>query len=202
MISEPETSTRAAQKARTRQLLLDAAVDVIAERGLDGATARAISDRAGVAAGTFFVHFPEVAALLDELLDHHLARSLAKAYRSLPDGLALVDSLVHVADSLFAGYAREPALSRAFLSATLFRVDPAGPTARRLDEFRTWALDRMVLARSTGELDPSVDLDVAFEAFFCVYLGLVIGGLRDELGKRRQRQILTATLNGLLGRAS
>ena len=69
MISERSSTSRSAQKARTRQALLDAAVQVIAERGLDGATARAISDRARVAAGTFFVHFPEVPALLDELLD-------------------------------------------------------------------------------------------------------------------------------------
>lgn len=198
MISESATPLRAAQKARTRQSLLDAAVAVIAEVGLEGATARAISDRAGVASGTFFVHFPEVPALLDELLDQHLERSLATAYRSLPDGVGLVQTLVHVADSLFVAYDREAELSRAFLSATLFRTDPGGPTARRLDEFRTWVLDRVVLAQSTGEIDSTVDVNMSFEAFFCLYLGLVIGGLRGELGRRRQREILTSALGALL----
>jgi AcrR family transcriptional regulator len=198
MISQSEMPVRAAQKARTRQSLLDAAVAVIAEVGLEGATARAISDRAGVASGTFFVHFPEVPALLDELLDQHFERSLAKAYRTLPDGAGLGESLVHVADSLFEAYGRQPELSRAFLSATLFRVDPGGPTARRLDELRTWVLDRMQRARSTGELAPTVDLTTRFEAFFCLYVGLVIGGLRGELGRRRQREILSSTLGALL----
>lgn len=199
MLSELASTTRPAQKARTRQALLDAAVALIRERGLEGVTARAISERAGVAAGTFFVHFPEVSALLDELLDQHIERSLGRAYRTVPDDAPLIDALVHVADALFAGYAREPDLARSFLSATLFRVDAAGPTAGRLADFRAWVLARMVRARTAGELPASIDLDVAFETFFCLYVGLVIGGLRDELGRRRQRELLRAALVALLG---
>lgn len=202
VISETEPTSRAAQKARTRQALLDAAVALIRERGLDGVTARAVSERAGVAAGTFFVHFPEVAALVDELLDQHLQRSLARAHRSLPDDVPLVDALVHVADALFAGYAREPDLARSFLSATLLRVDVAGPTADRLAEFRAWVLARMVRARAAGELPASIDLDAAFETFFCLYVGLVIGGLRGDLGRRRQRELLRAALVSMLGGGS
>lgn len=202
MLIELEPINRAEQKRRTRQALLDAAVEVIAEHGLHAATARAISDRAGVAAGTFFVHFPEVACLLDELLDQHLERSLAKAYRSVPADTPIVDALVHVADALFSGYAREADMARAFLSATLFRVDPSGPTSTRLAEFRAWVLDRMGAARRSGELPSTVDLDLAFETFFCLYVGLVVGGLRGDLARRRQRHVLRTALESLLGGAT
>lgn len=199
--SPARPNSRSAQKARTRQALLDAAVGVIRDEGLGSATARAISDRAGVAVGTFFVHFPEVAALMDELLDQQLQRSLERALRTLPDDAPLVDALVDVADSLFAGYAKEAELARAFLTATIFRADVSGPSHARLAEFRSWALDRMVRARTAGELSPAVDLDATFEAFFCLYFGLVVGGLRGELTRRRQSAVLRSTLAAMLGGA-
>jgi len=42
---------------------------LIDERGLDGVTCRAVTDRAGVAAGPFFVHFADSASLVEVLLD-------------------------------------------------------------------------------------------------------------------------------------
>jgi AcrR family transcriptional regulator len=199
MLIESSRSSRAAQKARTRQALLDAAIEVINENGLEATTARAITDRAGVASGTFFVHFPEVPALLDELLDQHLDRVLTKAYRSVADGASLVESLVHVADALFAGYQRQSQLSRAFLSATLLRVDQTGPTTTRLGDLRAWVLDRMLRARASGEIPPSIDVDLVFDTFFCLYIGLVIGGLRNDLDRHRQRSILSSALRALVG---
>jgi AcrR family transcriptional regulator len=197
-VPETRSTQRSAQKARTRQTLLDAAVGLIREQGLPATTARAISDRAGVAPGTFFVHFPEVADLLDELLDQHLDRSLTRAYRSLPADATLVDAFVHVADALFAGYAREPELARSFLSSALFRVDVVGPTERRLSEFRTWVLDRLVRARASGELPAAIDITALFESFFCLYLGLVIGGLRGHMNRRRQREVLRTSLLSMI----
>lgn len=199
VISETPMSLRSEQKSRTRAALLDAAVELIREHGLDAVTAKQVSERAGVAAGTFFVHFPEVPALVDALLDRHVERSLARGYRTVAEDAPLVDALVHVADALFAGYAREPDLARAFITATLFRVEDDGATSGRLADFRRWVLDRMIRARTTGELDTGTDLNAAFESFFCLYIGLVIGGLRGEISRRRQRDLLRSALHSMLG---
>ena len=202
MITQEAPLTRREQKERTRASLLAAAEELIRARGLDGVTARDISDRAGVAAGTFFVHFPEVASLVDALFDEHVGRSLARGYRTVADDASLVDSVVHVADALFAGYAKEPDLARAFITNTLFRVDDAGATSARLADFRAWVLDRMVRARASGELSAEIDLEAAFETFFCLYLGLVVGGLRGSMSRRRQRDLLRSALEALLVVAS
>ena len=54
---------------------------------------------------------------------------------------------------------------------------------------------------TAGELSPAVDLDATFEAFFCLYFGLVVGGLRGELTRRRQSAVLRSTLAAMLGGA-
>lgn len=145
------------------------------------------------------MHFPEVSALIDELLDQHLERTLRRAYRSLPGDASLVDALVHVGDALFAGYTKEADLARAFLSATMFRAEPDGPSSARLAGFRSWVMERMISARTQGELSPEIDLDVVFESFFCLYYGLVIGGLRGDIGRRRQTWLLRSALTAFLG---
>ena len=49
----------ARSRADTRRRLLEAAVALFAERGLHGVTSAQIARRAGVATGTFYLHFPD-----------------------------------------------------------------------------------------------------------------------------------------------
>jgi AcrR family transcriptional regulator len=60
--------SRAERKAETRRRLKEAAVACFVERGLDSTAVGTISKAAGVAHGTFYVHFPDKEALLDELV--------------------------------------------------------------------------------------------------------------------------------------
>lgn len=53
---------------KTRAKLLAAARDVIAEHGFGGLRADQVVKRAGVAKGTFFAHFADKDALLDEII--------------------------------------------------------------------------------------------------------------------------------------
>ncbi len=63
-----EAPTRAARKAATRVQLKRAARRCFGEAGLQATSIGAITRAAGVAHGTFYVHFPSKEALLDELL--------------------------------------------------------------------------------------------------------------------------------------
>jgi AcrR family transcriptional regulator len=53
---------------RTRQLLLEAAEAVFGEKGYDAASISEITGRAGVAQGTFYVHFPDKKGVFTELV--------------------------------------------------------------------------------------------------------------------------------------
>jgi AcrR family transcriptional regulator len=66
----------------TRQAILDAAKESIAELGYDQASVAEITRRAGVAQGTFYVHFEDKAAVFLELVrqvNHDVRRLAAQA---------------------------------------------------------------------------------------------------------------------------
>ena len=66
-------SRRADSAAATREAIVDAAVAVYREKGLGGATMKAIADRADVSRGTILNHFGHAEGLLDAVLERILA---------------------------------------------------------------------------------------------------------------------------------
>ena len=67
-----------ARRGRTRNRLLDAAVDVFAERGIDGATVELICERAGFSRGAFYSNFATKEELLFATAEHVQQRSLTR----------------------------------------------------------------------------------------------------------------------------
>ncbi|MDF2936927.1 MAG: putative transcriptional regulator, TetR family [Paenibacillaceae bacterium] len=51
---------------RTRQMLRDALIDLIEERGLEGLTVRDLTHRAGLNRGTFYLHYKDIQDLLEQ----------------------------------------------------------------------------------------------------------------------------------------
>jgi len=80
---------------RTQQLLLDAAIECIVERGYAATSTREISDRAGISRGAQQHHFPHKAQLVSEAIRRLADRRLAE--------------VTHRADQLATGPARIPA---------------------------------------------------------------------------------------------
>jgi AcrR family transcriptional regulator len=81
-VQEPAT----ARGKRTRQALLDAAEIVFGEKGFHSASIAEITQRAGVALGTFYVYFPDKKAAFDELV-HELNRRLRTDIRGVIEHL-------------------------------------------------------------------------------------------------------------------
>lgn len=83
---------RAVTAARTREALIDAALELFARDGFDATTAEAISTRAGLSPRTFFRYFPTKESVVFHR-DHWFMRAFAMAYleqpRSTPDYEAL-----------------------------------------------------------------------------------------------------------------
>ncbi|HEV7482039.1 MAG TPA: helix-turn-helix domain-containing protein [Solirubrobacterales bacterium] len=70
----PQAATSAGQ--RTRESLLDAGVEVAEKHGLTGLSVNRVVARAGVAKGTFYVHFDTREAFVDALHERFHARVL------------------------------------------------------------------------------------------------------------------------------
>lgn len=92
------------RSARTRQRLLDAAVEVLLQRGWAGTSTSAIADRAGVSRGAQLHHYPTRADLVVSAAEHLFARraeELVNAAEALP-GDARLDALLDLLWEQFA----------------------------------------------------------------------------------------------------
>ena len=81
--------TRAAGALQTREALLDAGAALAEEHGLAGVSVNMVVARAGVAKGTFYVHFKDRAAFVDAMHARFHARveaAVAEAIAGLPPG--------------------------------------------------------------------------------------------------------------------
>src|SRR6516164_73347 len=77
------------RRHRTHDALLDAGVAVAEEHGLTGLSVNRVVARAGVAKGTFYVHFPDRAAFVDALHERFHRRvqaAVAEATQGVPPG--------------------------------------------------------------------------------------------------------------------
>lgn len=195
MISHMEQplGVRQQQKQRTREALLTSAKAVVKRRGFAATTTREIAQEAGVSVGTVFLHFPDVGALAEALLDEHVGLALTAALRTLPREGDLVRRLVHVCKKLYESYDVEPELSREYLAASLFRQEPGGAAANRLAQFQRWVAAQVAEAVE-AETVPEVDPQLAFSAFFSLYFGVLVAGLRGQLKRKAQLALLEASL--------
>ena len=73
--------------ADTRDRILDAAVDLIAESGTSAVTLEAIAARAGVSKGGLLYHFPSKAAVIDGLAERIRAYTDANLARARRNGV-------------------------------------------------------------------------------------------------------------------
>ena len=87
-MNQPQKTPRAAKLTREerRQLLLESAVSVFAERGIDGARHAHIAEHAQVSVPTVFVYFPNRDALIRSVLDHIRAFFMDRALRPFLSG--------------------------------------------------------------------------------------------------------------------
>lgn len=137
-------SRREAVSERKRELILDAARDVFAEEGLDGASLRAIAVRAGYTPAALYFHFDSKEALYAALLHDSLGAlgtAVADAVTRAKDN---EQKLKAAAMAFFDFYARNP--RDLDLGFYLFRggMKPAGLGHER-DETLNAALEAALL---------------------------------------------------------
>lgn len=78
--------TREESRARTRELLLDAAAALFAERGVNGTSVEQIAERAGFTRGAFYGNFADKHDLVRELLHRRTEQELAEVRSLVDDG--------------------------------------------------------------------------------------------------------------------
>ena len=170
-------SLRDRHKAQSRAAIHDAARALLASEGFEATTMRAIARRAGVSVGTVHNYVGSRAQLVVALFAADLQATIDRRAASLPAG-PLLERVVHYFVGFFELYAAQPALSRTYVTESVFAPDAA---------FMLYAdvtvafIDRLAVeVRAAGELRPDVDPTLAARLCFDTYIGLVVLLLRQD----------------------
>jgi AcrR family transcriptional regulator len=82
-VSTPQTMSRREKQQRTRQALIEAAVKLFCERGLEGASVDEIAQAAGYTKGAFYANFKSKEELFLVMLDEQFAKELERLDHAL-----------------------------------------------------------------------------------------------------------------------
>jgi AcrR family transcriptional regulator len=94
------TASGTKRSATTRKALVDATIEILREEGFSGASARVISERAGLNQGLVFYHFGSVVNLLLAALDA-VSEARMNKYRSVVAQVSSPAEIVNVATQIF-----------------------------------------------------------------------------------------------------
>lgn len=164
---------RTERGAETRQLLVEAAIGTLKDRGFAGASARVIAERAGVNQALVFYYFGSVTGLLLAALDDVSATRMARYGEAVSQVTSPVE-LVGVASSIFredleAGHIAVLTAMMAGASSTPGLGDEIARRIGTWTEFALTALTGVITASGLGSLLPAEELAFAVVA---LYLGM------------------------------
>ena len=194
-----------AVERETRQAILDAAAELLGERGYRATTTRAIAERAGVNEVTIFRQFGSKKGLLRALVEGWAATMAGFAVAEISAPEDTRDTLESLA-AMEVRQARQfgaPAMRLAFDARSepdVMEVMGAGP-AGNLDGLAAYLAAR----QAAGDLRQDLDPHAMAEAFFALtstfimsrlLLGERLPGLRPELDETA-RQMLEIYLAGV-----
>ncbi|WP_020399796.1 TetR/AcrR family transcriptional regulator [Kordiimonas gwangyangensis] len=112
---EQQRRTRLSPEERRSQLL-EAAVELFAERGIGEAKHADIAKRTGVSVATTFVYFPTREALIESVLDEVAARNLAIFEDVEAEGLSVPELLTALAEQAVRRAEEERAYAQVWLN--------------------------------------------------------------------------------------
>ncbi len=174
------SSKRQEAALRTQNRILAAAKEVYA---IDAsAPVLHVAQKAGVAEGTVFAHFPDKISLLVATLEEEIYQALAFAEANLQQQAPCKEQILFYAKALYAFYDKRPAFFRVVLSETLFARGEWGKRHEKLNFlFISQLVDCIDNAKIKGEYHQHVNSQVVAEIIFSRYLMGVVGGLQEEM---------------------
>lgn len=175
MVTDRMAAERTARQLRaddTRARLFAAAAELFATRGYHATTVEAICKRAGVAKGTFFVHFATKDTVVVELVRRQTRAAHKARQAALADGpLAALRAAV-LALGEQAGLSRE--ISRAVLAAALENSQVSADVDALFDEVFFDMIADARAAVAAGELHRGRDGELLARALMASYLGATL----------------------------
>lgn len=132
---QAQRTTRAEQRAATRQGIIDATVDCLMVDGYAALTTRRVAERAGIAQSTVMHHFPTRETLLMEAVIHVAVRLTQQALARIDfAALRTAEEREAVLDEAWREFSSPQALAAAQLWAAVWTEPELAPVLRELEE--------------------------------------------------------------------
>jgi AcrR family transcriptional regulator len=112
-------SLRQQQKANTRAKIKTIAKHAFLTQGIESTSTRYLSDKAGIAVGTLFVHFPDKLSLVKDIFFDEMDAALRAAAAAQKASASPIDYLLQTAQVLFDFYDEYAEFSRLVLLDSL-----------------------------------------------------------------------------------
>ncbi|QUH03398.1 TetR/AcrR family transcriptional regulator [Saccharopolyspora erythraea] len=179
-----------------RQVVLDAAIALLAERGYAGCSMAAVAAEAGIATGSVYRHFPSKAELAAELFRTVVSREVAAVAEASRRPGDLVQRIVAVIETFAARALKAPRLAYALLAEP---VDPAVDAERLVFRraFRDVFAEHIAEGVDRGEL-PAQDPRVTAAALVGAGAEALVGPLAEGAsGPDTIPALVTFTLRAL-----
>ena len=171
---ERSSALRRLQADDTRARLFAAAAEMFVEKGYHATTVEKIAARAGVAKGTFFLHFPTKDELILELVKIQCGGAKKARNQALDRGASPIEALRVTAMELGirAGVSRN--VSRAVLAATLEDERVGANVTAVFDDVHALMIDDAIVAVKRGLLAKGTDPTQLAGQLMVSYLGGVL----------------------------
>ena len=142
--------TTAEHGAATRLALIDAARDIFARNGFDGASVRAITGAAGVNLGAITYHFGSKRGLYDAVLEAGLRPLLHRVRLAAASTGSPMDRIVAVVEAYFGHLAEHPDLPHLLLQEVAAGREPPPVVVEIIGEVKTTIAGLHQQAVATG----------------------------------------------------
>ncbi|MBA0125419.1 TetR/AcrR family transcriptional regulator [Haloechinothrix sp. YIM 98757] len=161
-----------------RELLLEAAVRLLAERGYAGCSVAAVAAEAGVATGSVYRHFPSKAELVAELFRRVVEREVAAVEQASTSASGVTERVTAVIETFASRALKTPRLAYALLAEP---VDAPVEQQRLVfrQAFRDVVAERITEGVTAGVLPPQ-DASISAAALVGAIAEVMIGPLTAE----------------------
>lgn len=167
-------TTRKEAKERTRRRLLDAMVELLDEEGPAALTTVRITERAGIAQPTFYVHFDDIESALEASAEE-VAGAFLGALSGLAEPLPPKARIRTAYHRILSGMLTDPRLARLFLR---HRRDAQSPFGARFSKILAGARERIVgLLKEVGAPKPDLAATLIVGMVFAVCENVLDGRL-------------------------
>jgi AcrR family transcriptional regulator len=173
-VTTPAPGSRQQRAQETRDRLFVAACELFVANGYAGTTVESIVARAGVAKGTFFVHFKTKDAVAEQLIANQTSAAKRARDRALAAGGGPVEALVAMVLTLGKQAGSSKMLSRAVLAATLESGEVAGASSKMFLGVYELILEDAKAARREGRLAKRADPEQVAWSLLASYLGAAL----------------------------